>query len=99
MNYSEHISELKLLFSVNSTSDLFDYALILALKPYLVRHFVFGVISLRQLLTLGVTDPYVNLLVYYGLFPLPDSNSDSDLDTDSCTMQDFPLVQIWTLIA
>ena len=25
----------------------------------------------------------------YGLFPLPEVDSDSDTDTDFCTMQDF----------
>ena len=26
---------------------------------------------------------------WYGLFPLPEADSDSDTNTDSCTMQDF----------
>ena len=42
----------------------------------------------------------------YGLFPLPEADSDPDTETDSCTMQDFstgldsdsdPLIEMYVI--
>ena len=51
---------------------------------------------LWKIFLIGMTEKL--LCINNGLFTLPDPDSDPHSDSDYCTMQNFTLVQIWTLI-
>ena len=59
-----------------------------------------------RLLTFKLSCLHTDLFDPNGLFPLPEVDSDSDTNTDSCTMQDFstgfysdsdPLIEMYVI--